>query len=252
MKRETDTAKSADENKKNIHAGHRKRVMERYAEEGGLDSFADHQILELLLFYAYPRIDTNEIAHKFIEEFDGSIVSLFNASPEEIMNRCGVTMRTAVLISLVSDLSGYYIKKSREEPQYLDAPAKVQKYAVSRFVGKNSDIETFYIICLGEKNKKMALIKDLIISSNSPDTIELSMKDVVEKVLMSKAKFVVLTHNHPGGSLSPSSADVNTTTRIKDYLEPLGIKMLDHIIVSGEKYYSFAEHRLCGMKYKNK
>ncbi len=251
MDRETEKAKGAEKNK-NVHAGHRKRVMMRYINEGGLGNFDDHQILELLLFYAYPQVDTNEIAHRLIDEFDGSLAALFTAPPEEIMKRCGVTMRIAVLISLVSDLAGFYIKRISEEPNFLDTPSKVQKYVISRFAGKNSDIETFYIICLGEKNKKMVLIKDLIISSNSPDTIELSMKEVVEKVLMSKAKFVILAHNHPGGNLSPSNMDIKTTGRIKDYLEPIGIRVLDHIIVSGDKCYSFAEHKICGMKYKTK
>ncbi|MCD7778564.1 MAG: hypothetical protein LUH47_08685 [Clostridiales bacterium] len=247
MKKKTEGA----EKQKSIHAGHRKRVTARYIKEGSLANFADHQILEFLLFYAYPQGDTNEIAHRILEEFGGSLIALFNASPDEIRRRCGVTESTAALLSLISDLAGYYIKKTNEEPKYLDTPERVQKYAVSRFAGKNACVETFYIICLEMKNKKMALLNDLIIISNSPDSVELSMKEVVEKVLMTKTKYIVLTHNHPGGNLTPSGTDIKTTTTIKNYLEPLGIKVLDHIIVSGNNCYSFAEHRLCNMKYKN-
>ncbi|MCD8215422.1 MAG: hypothetical protein LUC97_07270 [Clostridiales bacterium] len=240
-----------EEKPKNVHAGHRKRVTARYIKEGGLDSFADHQILEFLLFYAYPQGDTNEIAHKILNEFGGSLTALLNADADEIKRRCGVTERTAALISLVSDIAGIYVKRLNEQPKYLDTPARVRQYAVSRFIGKTSDVETFYIICLTEKNKKMALIKDLVISSNSVNSIELSMKEVVEKVLDAKARYVILAHNHPGGNLGPSKTDLKTTSAIKNYLDPLGIKVLDHIIVSGDKCYSFAEHKLCGMKYKN-
>jgi len=55
---------------------------------------------------------------------------------------------------------------------------------------------------------------------------------------------VILAHNHPGGSLKPSAADIEVTRKISDALKTISIKVVDHIIVSGNNYYSFAENGL--------
>ena len=93
---------------KNLHAGHRQRVKARYLSEG-LDAFEDHQVLELLLFYAVPRKDTNELAHRMIKEF-GSLAGLFEADVKDIVRRCGVSEHTAILLTLIPSLSGDIFK----------------------------------------------------------------------------------------------------------------------------------------------
>lgn len=239
-------------NSDNVHEGHRSRLRKRYIAEGGLDSFEDHQILELLLFYSYhARMDTNGIAHKILNAFDGSLVDVFKASPGELMRKCGVSEKVAVQLSLMSDLAEYYIKKTSEVPKFLDTPDDVQKYAKTLFSRTKDNTEVFHIICLGVKQNRNALIKDIVIGKGKTDSVEISMKDVVEKVLESQAVYIILAHNHPNGNLKPSNPDIATTTAIKNFLEPLGIKVLDHIIVCGDDCYSFASHRLCGLKYKN-
>ena len=80
---------------KNVHQGHRQRVRERFLEEG-LDGFADHQVLELLLFYCIPRRDTNKLAHRLINEF-GTLANLCESRPEDIIRRCQVSKNTAIL-----------------------------------------------------------------------------------------------------------------------------------------------------------
>ncbi|HEY5585089.1 MAG TPA: hypothetical protein VIK78_11430, partial [Ruminiclostridium sp.] len=67
---------------KKLHEGHRQRVKTRYLSEG-LDAFEDHQVLELLLFFGIPMKDTNELAHKMIQEF-GSLAGLFEADPKDV------------------------------------------------------------------------------------------------------------------------------------------------------------------------
>lgn len=88
---------------KNVHAGHREKVRQRFIEEG-LDSFEDHQVLEILLFYAIPRRDTNELAHKLLERF-GTLEAIFDSSVEEIMDKGQVSKNTAVLIAMIPHLS---------------------------------------------------------------------------------------------------------------------------------------------------
>lgn len=236
-------------NTENIHEGHRSRLRKRYINEGGIDSFEANQILELLLFYSYhARMDTNGVAHKILNAFNGSLIDVFKASPHELMNKCGLSEKVAVQLSLISDLAEYYIKMTSSAPKYLDTLEKVQNHAKSLFTKPAVSSETFHIICLGARKIHL---KNINLGTSKADSVEVTMKDVVEKVLMAEAVYIVLTHNHPNEYCKPSNADIATTAAIKNYVEPLGVKVLDHIIVCKDECFSFAAHKLCGMKLKS-
>ena len=111
---------------KHLHWGHRQRVKKRFLEEG-LDAFADHQVLELLLFYCIPMKDTNELAHKMIDQF-GSLANLFEARPEEICERCKVSENTAILISLIPKLAGRYYQGKKGNWPVLGNPKDAGEY----------------------------------------------------------------------------------------------------------------------------
>ena len=91
----------------NVHAGHREKLKQRFIEEG-LGAFEDHQILEMLLFYTIPRRDTNEIAHRLINKF-GTLEAIFDSSPEQLMEIGKVTKSTAVLLTMIPELSRKYM-----------------------------------------------------------------------------------------------------------------------------------------------
>ena len=84
---------------KNLHAGHRKRLKEQVVNVG-LENFSSHQILEVLLFYAIPQRDTNELAHVLLNTF-GSLSGVFEASYESLLEVKGVKENTATLIKLL-------------------------------------------------------------------------------------------------------------------------------------------------------
>lgn len=93
---------------KKLHEGHRQRVKTRYLAEG-LESFEDHQVLEMLLFYCIPMKDTNALAHKMIMEY-GLLAGVFEANPIDLCKRCGVSENTAILVSLIPSLASRYLK----------------------------------------------------------------------------------------------------------------------------------------------
>ena len=220
-----------------MHEGHRKRVKDRFLLEG-LDAFEDHQVLELLLFYCIPRRDTNELAHRMIKEF-GSLASLFEAEPKDIRKRCGVSENTAILVSLVPSLARRYFKARCREKTKLDTSSKAGDFAISLFVGRTNEV--FFVICLDSQNNVnyAALVQEGTLTE-APVYPRL----VVEAVLRHKAVNVILAHNHPGGSMQPSRADIEVTRRISSALEPISVKVVDHIIVAGDRYFSFKENGL--------
>lgn len=220
-----------------MHAGHRKRIRDRFISEG-LDTFEDHQVLELLLFYCIPRKDTNELAHRMIREF-GSLAGLFEAEPKEIKRRCKVSENTAILVSLIPSLSRrYFTIKWGDKPQ-LNSSTKAGEYAIALLTGRT--YEAFYSICLDSQNRVnyAALIQEGTLTE-APVYPRL----VVEAVLRHKACSTILAHNHPGGSLQPSKSDIEVTNRIIQALEVMSIKVVDHIIVAGDRYFSFKENGL--------
>ena len=181
----------------NLHRGHRKRVKERYLKEG-LDSFEDHQVLELLLFYAIPMKDTNELAHRMIKEF-GSLAMLFEAHPHEIARRCGVTENIAILISLIPSLARRYFQARWGDKPILNSSQKAGEYAVGLFAGRT--YEVFYIICLDTQNR---VIHAALVHEGTINEAPVYPRIIVETALRYQAHSVILAHNHPGGSLNPS------------------------------------------------
>lgn len=219
---------------KNIHAGHRQRVKQRYLAEG-LDAFEDHQVLEMLLFYCIPMKDTNELAHKMIKEF-GSLAGLFEADPKDICKRCKVSENVAILISLIPPLARRYFKAKWGEKPILNSSLKAGEYAVSLFTGRT--YEAFYLICLDAQNR---VNYAALVHEGTINEAPVYPRLIVEAALRHQANSVILAHNHPGGSLHPSSADIEVTKKIKAALELIDIKVNDHIIVAGDRYISLME-----------
>ena len=96
---------------KNPHNGHRKRVKEEFLKNG-LDNLPAHRVLEILLFYAIPQKDTNELAHRLEDRF-GSLARVLDAPYEELLTVNGVGDNTAVLLRLISSMARrYYLDKA--------------------------------------------------------------------------------------------------------------------------------------------
>lgn len=222
-----------------IHAGHRQRVKERFLKEG-LDAFEDHQVLELILFYCIPMKDTNELAHKMIKEF-GTLAMLFEADPKDICRRCGVSENTAILISLIPSLARRYFKGKWGNKPVLNSSCKAGEYAISLFAGRT--YEAFFVICLDSQNR---VNHAALVHEGTINEAPVYPRLIVETALRYQANSVILAHNHPGGSLQPSNADINITKKISVALEAISINVVDHIIVAGDKYMSFAEKGLIG------
>lgn len=222
---------------KKIHEGHRQRVKQRYLSEG-LDGFQDHEVLEFLLFYCIPMKDTNELAHKMIREY-GTLVGLFEADPKDICKRCGVNENTAILLSLVISLARRYLIAKQGDKPILNSSAKAGDYVVSLFTGRT--YEAFYVLCLDAQNR---LNHADLVHEGTINEVPVYPRLIVETALRHKANSVILAHNHPGGSLHPSKADIEATKKVTAALELISISVMDHIIVAGDKFVSLAEKGL--------
>jgi len=219
---------------KNIHANHRQRMRKRYKEHG-LESFHDHEVLEILLYYCYPRCDTNGIAHKMLKEFK-TLQNLFDANVETIMARLGCSENIAVLLSLMPGIAKRYLRSKWSDKVVLSEAKIAGEYAISLFVGE--PVEIFYVLCL---DTQLRLNYVTQISKGTVDEVPVFTRELVRKALEYHAANVILAHNHPGGTITPSHNDNALTTRVKDALKLIDIPVIDHIIVAGDKYFSYAQ-----------
>lgn len=236
--KEDNKKKSVRKSNGDLHSNHRERMRKRYLEEGGFAAFEDHQILEFLLFYCIPRKDTNDLAHRLINEY-GGMANLIDADPIDIMKRCKVGEGTAILINMIPQLSRRYFKLQFQEKVTLDSSRVIGEYAKALLAGRRN--ECFYCICVDVKRR---LISSTMISEGSVSQAEVYPREIAECALKYNASGVILAHNHPSTDLLPSESDKHTTSVIKSVLDYLDVEVIDHIIIGGDRYFSFAEHRV--------
>ena len=220
-----------------VHDGHRQRVKDRFVEAGA-NAFDDHNLLELLLFYAVPRRDTNELAHKLIERF-GSYSAVLEASVDELVSVDGMGESAAVLIKLVPEMNKRYMQRNIDGEGTIDSISTAGKYFIAKFAYET--VEVVYVMFLDSKNR---IISCRELSRGVVNGTDISIRAIAEQALACKATSVIIAHNHPEGIPIPSVEDELTTQKIKVALSTVGIRLIDHIVVGGEQFVSFAD---CGL-----
>lgn len=220
-----------------IHDGHRNRLKKRFLNHG-LDSFDDHNLLELLLFYALPRRDTNPIAHLLLNKF-GSLSGVFDAPIEELCQVEGIGENSALLIKLIPQMGRRYSMSKSSFDNILDTSAKAGSYLLPRFYAERDEV--VYMICMDAKYK---IINTKLMFRGSVNSANISIRKIVENALMNNATRIVLAHNHVSGIAIPSREDIETTKRIKDALRAVDVTLVDHIVVSEDDFVSMADSGL--------
>lgn len=218
----------------NLHDGHRARVRERFIEHG-FKGFKEHEILELLLFYAIPRVNTNKLAHVILDEYK-TLANVLDADPIALQKVPGVGENAAVLLSMMPHLFRAYENSRYEKNCLIPDSCALGEYALSMLRGKKN--EEFVLICL-DSNRRVRWSGTII--SGTIDGLEAYPRLVVEEVLKHNASTVAFAHNHPGGTLRPSAEDRRTTQILLELLNSIDVEVIDHIIVAGERYYSMSE-----------
>ena len=232
------------ENKECIHSGHRSRMIEKVLNNS--NSFADHELLEILLYKYIPRKDTNELAHRLLRTF-GSLEKIFSASPEKLQVVNGIGKKVAAelcvlgkIINLVN--SG---EKSNKKQNWLNFDKN--KDEIINFFSQETE-EKMLIILLDEKYNK---INQLVFKSQNFSSVNVDSLEMVNAIALHKPKNIIVAHNHPSGDIEPSEVDDLTTQKLHIICSIHGVGLLDHIIVAKNKTYSYHyQHRLVYIKEK--
>lgn len=218
-----------------IHSGHRERMKQRFRETGFM-GFNDINALELFLFYAIPRQDTNPIAHALLERF-GSFHGVFDARYEDLIKVPGVGEHVATLIKLIPAVCKRYTQGKQRQKMSYTTLEELEDFVVPLFSFDTE--ETLYVICLDSGNR---VIHYQDVSHGGLDYVKVESRKILEIALERRAAKVVLAHNHPSGVPLPSVSDVQMTTSVQESLALFDIQLMDHFIVAEEVCVSMRKH----------
>ena len=186
-----------------IHDGHRER-MRKQLKTSGMDSLSDVQVLEVLLYYAAPRGDTNPAAHALLNRF-GTLDGVFSAPEAELKKVDGVGDAAAQLIALVPQVARRCLMSRSAQIQVLDTTSKCGRYLLPYFHGEHEEV--VYLLCLDAKCKALDCV---LIHRGGVNVASIAARKVVKTALDANATSVVLAHNHPSGLALPSPEDRQT------------------------------------------
>ena len=215
--------------------GHRQRLREKFLRHG-LGKFTDEEVLELLLTLATPRRDCKAQARGLMKRF-GSLQAVMDAPVEELAKIKGVGPRNILGIKLVPAVARRYLEDQLVHRGPLADPRQAADYFRMTMSGLKQEV--FRVILLDTHNRVLG-VEEMF--SGTLNRAVVYPREVVARALGVGAAGIICAHNHPSGEPSPSTQDEEFTRLLVFACMPVGVRVLDHLIVAGAEIYSFAEH----------
>ena len=217
----------------NDAAGHRKRLREKFIKSG-LAGFHDYEVIELLLTLGSPRKDCKQQAKEALKKFK-TLRGVLQASPRELQEIDGIGPHSAFGIKLVQEVARELLKqKIIDKPVYKSAK---EIFDYLYYSMRDLTKEVFKVIYLNSQNQ---IIDTTDLSEGTISSSAISPREVMENAIRYHAASLIFAHNHPSGNPEPSASDKDLTRDLVYAGSIMRIKVLDHVIIGGNKYFSFA------------
>ena len=223
-----------DNKKKNVHAGHRQRMRQKFIASDG-ENFCNHELLETLLFYSVPRSNTNELAHRLLSYF-GSLERVFEASCDELTMVEGIGESSALLIRNVAQIMRRIHLERRNLKDSLLTPQALGDFFYPLLYGLER--EEVYLLLLDNSAKAIDCVR---VGVGEVNFSEFDYMGIARLAMVKNASSVVIGHNHPHGSCMPSPADIQANESATRLLSKINIRVDNHIIVGEDGFCSLHE-----------
>ena len=227
------------------HSGHRARMKKKLIEHG-LEVFEPHEVLEILLYYAIPQRNTNDIAKNLLAHF-GSLSQVLDASMEALKD-AGLTEHQATYLRLFREVSRLYLVDKYDNPKKVLTADGVADYIIDRFIGYE-ETEHVLLLLMDKKGKEVYCG---MIAHGDFNTVNVSFRKILSLALNYGATTAILAHSHPSGFAMPSQEDVYTTFDLMDALGMIGVKLADHFVVADHDCISLAENGMLDESVRKK
>lgn len=208
-----------------MHEGHRERMREKYLKNGA-QAFLPHEILEMLLFFAIPRVNTNEIAHELLSKFK-SVQGILDADLQELKSVKGIGDQVAMLLSLVSEVRRLSLQPSQKDIRRFDKLSVARDFGIEMLRGHNK--EQLCALLLDNQLKKVDFV---YLTQGAVNHVPFDLVELYGYCLRPSVSAVILYHNHPNGLAVPSREDINLTYQIESKLADINRCLLEHFVVS--------------------
>lgn len=225
-------SEAISEEKEPHYFGHRDRLRQRFLQ-GGPDSLADYEMLELILFMAIPRRDVKPLAKDLLVRF-GNLAGVLNAGIRELETVSGLSENTIVALKAIQAAAHRLMKQEIIKKPILSSWTRLLDYCHATMAHESR--EHFRILFLNKKNE---LIADEVQQSGTVDHTPAYPREIMKRALELGATALILVHNHPSGDPTPSEADVDMTLAIKAAGEPFSIVIHDHLVIAKNGIKSF-------------
>jgi DNA repair protein RadC len=220
-----------------ISPGHRKRLREKFITSG-LAGFHDYEIVELLLSLGTPRKDCKQQAKEAIRRFK-TLRGVLEAPPEELQQIHGIGSHSAFGIKLVQEVAREFLKAKIIDKTIYKSSQEVFDYLYHSM--RDLKKEVFKVIYLNSQNQ---IIDTADLFEGTVNGGVISPREVMENAIKHNAVSLIFVHNHPSGNPEPSKHDKEVTRELVYAGSIMRIRVLDHIVIGNNRYFSFASEKL--------
>ena len=227
--------KGTEKSSGSIHSGHRGRLRDRLLRMNDND-IMPHEMLEAILFYARPRVNTNPIAHELINTF-GSIEGVFNANVEELMIADGVGRSTAEYLKLIGKMMNICNAKKAVNVKYEFGSAETTQYLRNLFPDMKREVA--YVIGLDKHN--YIKNKSIVLKGGFED-VEIDVGEIAKYAMNTSCINLVCVHNHPSGIAKASESDREATEALRAAFKFLKMNLYDSVVVTDNEVYSIMKN----------
>jgi DNA repair protein RadC len=219
--------------------GHRKRLKERF-NQSGLTAFLDYEMVELLLTLGTARRDCKPQAKEAIKRFK-TLRGVLEAPSEELQKIKGITAHNVFVIKFMQEIAREFLKKRVLDKAYCLSSREVFDYLYHSM--RDLKKEVFKVMFLDSQNRVVE-IESLFEGTLNASAIY--PREIVQSAVKHSAAALIFVHNHPAGNPQPSDNDKRITQDLVFAGNIMQIKVLDHIIIGENRYFSFADAGLIG------
>ena len=208
-----------------MHEGHRQRMKEKFLN-GNEKAFAPHELLEMLLFYAIPRCNTNEIAHELLDKF-GSLRNVMEADYDDLKSVKGIGEHAAFLIKFIPGFLKIYSQEAGKDIHRFDKISVAREFGISMLLGYPE--ENVFALLLNNQLRKIGFIN---LNQGFINSVSINLASLYSNCFSKKVSAVILYHNHPSGLATPSREDIDLTYLLESKLADVNIYLLEHFVIS--------------------
>ena len=216
------------------HLGHRGRLREKFAAAGA-EALQDYELLELLLTYSIPHRDTKPYAKKLMAAFQ-SLRRIIEADLSSLLSLGGLPLQSALQLKAMGDLFRLAHREDFKRGRVVSSPDHVTAFLREQIGSKPREI--FTALFLDHRNHLLAFEH---LQEGTVDHTAVYPREILKRALELGATGLILSHNHPAGSLEASEGDKQLTRQILSAARAMGITIHDHLIVTTEGHYSFRQ-----------